>query len=226
VIGAVFTPALSSRLSKDAHPRGEVASRRKGCCRGTDFGNDLLGESTPRPVHLRQPLDCILVLVGRLAIFLVSWRSAAQGIATAPAPIFRSRRYTGLRSVQALSASHNCAAWRVSSDRPKQPKPPGWFLRQPALHMRRALAPSKFETRLDNLMWASFQKRLQLVLQSHVIACQLYLRPRSPFSKDAARHRGRTQSHSRATAASQTFGIGEILLRPRRPRLDCACARC
>jgi hypothetical protein len=43
--------------------------------------------------------------------------------------IFRTRRYTGLRSVYAPSASHNCSVWRETFDRPKRVEPPGRFLR-------------------------------------------------------------------------------------------------
>ena len=82
--------------------------------------------------------------------------------------------------MHAPSASHNCSvvarnfSWASAARAAGSVSPPATTFR-----IRRALAPSRSKTKLDNLMWA-FQQSLQLVLQVHPIACQLVV---------AARHR-------------------------------------
>src|ERR1700738_2471469 len=72
-----------------------------------------------------------------------------------------------------------------------------------------------------------FQKRLQLVLQPHPIAPQLVLlaRYRPPQTLRDTGHKA--QSYSRPTSRfTRGSASTKSLLRPRRPRLDSACARC
>jgi len=70
---------------------------------------------------LHEPLDCILVLVEQTGHLLVPvCRSAARGIATAPAPSLRSR-CNGLEVRTHAERHHTTVpAWRATSNRPKQ----------------------------------------------------------------------------------------------------------
>src|ERR1700745_1026091 len=52
---SVFPTRTLVVASADTHPRGELLCRRKGCCRGTDFGNDLLRGIDTQARHLSQP---------------------------------------------------------------------------------------------------------------------------------------------------------------------------
>src|SRR6516165_6337758 len=45
-----------------SHPRGQLLVRRKGRCRGADFGNNLLGRIHSQTGHFRQTLHCLVVL--------------------------------------------------------------------------------------------------------------------------------------------------------------------
>src|SRR4030088_3471175 len=71
-----------------------------------------------------------------------------------------------------------------------------------------------------------FQKCLQLVLQPHPLAPQLVLlaRYRPPQTLLGIRHKA--QRHSVCSQPLHRSASTKSLFRPRRPRLDCACARC
>jgi hypothetical protein len=69
-----------------------------------------------------------------------------------------SRRYAGLSSVQAPSASHNCSGARNCLSA-KAARAAGLLSPSAsAFSMRRALRPNRSETRLDNLIWASSRR--------------------------------------------------------------------
>src|SRR5215831_7609438 len=54
-----------------ANPRGEMLSRRKGRCGGTDFSNDLLRRVHTQTGYLRQPADGVFVLAEQAGHLLV-----------------------------------------------------------------------------------------------------------------------------------------------------------
>ena len=72
-----------------------------------------------------------------------------------------------------------------------------------------------------------FQKRLQLVLQPHVITLNWYFRRATVHSRRCSPSGTKLRVNCRATSRfTKRAASGKSLLRPRRPRLHCACARC
>src|SRR5208283_1009547 len=142
--------------------------------------------------------------------------------------IFRSRRYTGLSSVHAPSASHNCSGVARNLSWAKAASAAGLVSPSAsAFNMRLALTPSRSETRLDNLIWAS----------SRSDSSWLFNRTRSRrnwyFLRVTVRHRRCSASGTKLSVSSRATSrftkrsaSTKSLLRPRRPRLDSACARC
>src|SRR6267143_6315824 len=134
----------------------------------------------------------------------------------------------GLRSVHAPSASHNCSGVARNCLSAKAARAAGLVSPSAsAFSMRRSLAPSRSETRLDNLMWASSKRDSNWF-------CSL---TRSRFSwyflRVTVRHRRCSASgtklkvNSRATSRlTRRSASRKSFLRPRGPRFDCACARC
>jgi hypothetical protein len=93
--------------------------------------------------------------------------------------------------------------------------------------MRRALAPSRSETRLDNLMWASSSS------DSTWFCNRARSRVNWYFLRVTVRHKRCSASgtklkvNSRATSRfTKRSASRKSFLRPRRPRLDSACAKC
>ena len=96
-----------------------------------------------------------------------------------------------------------------------------------AFNIRRALKPSKSETKLDNLIWASSRR------DSNWFCNRIRARLNWNFLRVTVRHRRCSASgtklrvSSRATSRfTRRSASTKSLLRPRRPRLDSACARC
>src|SRR6185437_9518749 len=109
----------------------------------------------------------------------------------------------------------------------EQPELLGWFRLLPAPSACVGLAPSRSETRLDNLMWASSSRDSKWFCNRARTRVSWY------FLRVTVRHRRCSASgtklrvNSRATSRfTRRLASGKSLLRPRRPRLDCACARC
>jgi len=135
-----------------------------------------------------------------------------------------------LSCVHAPSASHNCSgcvarnlSWAKAARAAGLVSPSA-----SAFNMRLALTPSRSETKLDNLIWAFFQKGLQLVVYPHQVAPQLGTSCALSFAIGVAPASGTKLSvSSRATSRfTKRSASTKSLLRPRRPRLDSACARC
>src|SRR5215471_15906442 len=93
--------------------------------------------------------------------------------------------------------------------------------------MRRALAPNRSETRLDNLIWASSRR------DSRWFCSRTRSRLNWYFLRVTVRHKRCSGSGTKLNVSSwatsrftRRSASTKSLLRPRRPRLDCACARC
>jgi hypothetical protein len=107
-------------------------------------------------------------------------------------------------------------AWRASDNRPERPEPPGRPPPRPrAFSMRRALPPSRSETRLDNLMWASSNNASNRFCNWTRFRLCWYL------ARVSVRHRRCSGSGTKLSVSSwatqtpdQTLGVGEIVLAP------------
>jgi len=130
--------------------------------------------------------------------------------------------------VQAPSASHNCSRVARKCRSARAANVAGLVSPSAsAFNMRLALAPSRSETQLDNLMCASSSRD-----SSRSCSCTR-LRVSWYFRRITARHRRCSASGTKlrfSSLATSRFtkrsASGKSLLRPRRPRFDCACARC
>src|SRR6184192_1424127 len=134
----------------------------------------------------------------------------------------------GFNSVQAPRASHNCSGVARKRSSARVARAAGLVSPSArAFSMRRALTPSRSVTRLDNLMWASSKRDSNWFCSRTRSHLNWY------FLRVTVRHRRCSASgtklkvNSRATSRfTRRLASGKSLLRPRRPRLDSACARC
>src|SRR6266481_4291855 len=129
---------------------------------------------------------------------------------------------------QAPSASLNCSGVARKRSSAKAAKAAGLVSPSArAFNIRRALKPSKSETKLDNLIWASSRR------DSNWFCNRIRARLNWNFLRVTVRHSRCSASgtklrvSSRATSRfTRRSASTKSLLRPRRPRLDSACARC
>src|SRR6516225_9394989 len=147
--------------------------------------------------------------------------------ATSSSTILISLRYTGFNSWHTPSASCNCScvARRPRSARAARVS----RLVSPsaiAPSMRRALAPSRSETRLDSLMCASSSRASNRLCNCTRLRVSWYL------VRTTVRHRRCSTSGTKLRTSSwatrrftKRSASRKSFWRPRRPRFDCACAR-
>ena len=93
--------------------------------------------------------------------------------------------------------------------------------------MRRALTPSRSVTRLDNLMWASSKRDSNWFCSRTRSHLNWYFLRVTVRHKRCSGSGTKLRTNSRATSRfTRRSASTKSLLRPRRPRLDSACARC
>src|SRR5882724_3300812 len=96
-----------------------------------------------------------------------------------------------------------------------------------AFSMRWALRPSRSETRLDNLMWASSRRDSNWFCSRTRSRVNWYFRRVTVRHKRCSASGTKLRVNSRATSRfTKRSASGKSLLRPCRPRLDCASAKC
>src|SRR6516165_8172519 len=126
-----FRALLIARTS--AHPRSQSLGGSKGGGCGSYFRDDLLRRIDSQARNLGQPLDGGFVLPqqGRyLLLPLVPWLCSRNG--SSGSAIGNKRRYTGWSSVQAPSASVNCASLARRRWSAKAARARDWFPLPPA----------------------------------------------------------------------------------------------
>src|SRR5438876_6814638 len=185
-------------------------------------------ESTPRPGTSASRCTASWCSLSRLAISCSSLTICCSRNCNSSSTSFRSRRYTGLSSVQALSASHNCAGVARNFLSAKAATDVGLVSPSAsACSIRRALRPSRSETRLDNLIWVSSSRlssRFCNCTRSQVNWYFLRITVRqSRCSLSGTKLKVSSWATNRFTNRSAS---GKSFFRPCGPRLDCACARC
>src|SRR5712691_249036 len=225
---AVVHPCTLVVARAGTHPRGETFLGGKGRCGRADFGNDLLRGVHSQTRHFRQPLNGILVLAketGHLLVqfadLLVDQSQFLQCHLQQP-PVDGVQLRTRTERVAQLFRRGTQALIRQSGQSGGVGSPSAI-----AFSIRRALRPSRSETRLDNLICASSRRDSNWFCSRTRSHLNWY------FLRVTVRHRRCSSSgtklkvNSRATSRfTRRSASGKSLLRPRRPRLDSACARC
>src|ERR1700730_2478782 len=93
--------------------------------------------------------------------------------------------------------------------------------------MRLALTPSRSETRLDNLMWVSSRSDSNWLFNRTRSRRNWYFLRVSALHRRCSTSGTKLSVNSRATNRFTSRSAStKSFFRPRRPRLDCACARC
>src|SRR6266550_3024436 len=133
----------------------------------------------------------------------------------------------GLSSVHAPRASHNCGSVARNFLSARTARAAGFVSPSAsAFSMRRALTPRRFETKLDNLICISSSTASSWFCKRTLSRLNWYFRRvtvrHTRCSASGTKLRISSFATSRFTKRSAS---GKSLLRPRRPRFDCACAR-
>src|SRR5436853_3365087 len=221
-------PALSSSPGQAPTHEERHFSEGKVAAVGPTSAMICCAESTPRPGTSASRSTAPWCWLSRLAISLSSWPICCSRNCNCSSAIFRSCRYTGFRSVHAPSASHNCSGVARKRSSAKAARAAGLVSPSAStFSIRRALTPNRSVTKLDNLMWASsrrdsnwFCSRTRSYLNWYFLRVTVRHRRCSAAGTQLRVNSWATSRFTRRSAS------GKSLLRPRRPRLDCACARC
>ena len=184
------------------HPRREVLLGAKGCCRGTHFGDDLLRLINAQTAHFRQSLHCILMLAEQTGHFLVE---------LADLLVDQSQLLEHHLQQPPIDAVELCAlAKRVTQLFWRGTQLPIGQRRQvvrlfspssSALSIRHALAPSRSETKLDNLMCASSSRDSSRFCNCTRCASADTFGA-SPSATDAVRHLAQSSRSARVPPAA------------------------
>jgi hypothetical protein len=106
---AVAHPRTLMVAGAGTHPEREVCFGGKGRCRGAHLGNDLRRRIHSQTGHLCQPLYLVLVRAEQIGHLLIELVNLLLDKLNSSSAAFSRRRYTGLSSWHAPSASRNCS---------------------------------------------------------------------------------------------------------------------
>ncbi len=196
-----------------------LRSKRRGF--GTHFGNDLLRRSHLDRAPRASRCTASWCWMRRLAISCSSLTICCSRNCNSSTTNLQEPAVHRVDSVQALSASHNCAGVARNFLSAKAARDLGLVSPSAsACSIRRALRPSRSETRLDNLIWVSYSRlssRFCNCTRSRVIWYFLRITVRhSRCSVSGHKAQGQLLGHE---PLHQSLCIGKVFLPTPRPAI-------
>src|SRR5437899_2745415 len=210
-----------------SHPGRELLGGRKGCCRGTHLGNDLLCRIDTQAWHFRQPLDrCLMLAEQSRHLFVQLPNLLVDQLQLLQEHLEQSTvDWVELGAgAECIAQLRRCGAQILMCQR-SQSRRIGFSVGKCLQHP--PLAPSRSETRLDNLMWASSSRASKRFCSCTRLRVNWYFLRITVRQRRCSASGTKLRLNSFATSRfTRRSASGKSFLRPRGPRFDCACARC